>query len=124
MEDVKELDNPVTRKLVIDRKKWLRGDPANAKLFRSTDGKMCCLGFDLLDRGFTVDQISDKGTPRSVYYSGAPIADLVIGAGVINSTVCRNLMTFNDDDDLTDDEREAGISRLFRTIGVKVEFIN
>lgn len=57
--------------LVIQRSKWLRGDDgkSDSSLLRSSDGKMCCLGFLSLACGLTKSQIKDKPAPSELFAS-------------------------------------------------------
>ena len=53
-------------KVYIDRNRWLRGEGSGvSRLLRSTDGKMCCLGFCMLALGRTEEQIRDVTTPAA-----------------------------------------------------------
>ena len=61
--------------LVIDRRRWLRGEGSVVSaLYRSSDRKMCCLGFACLASGLLVRDIRDHRMPFSFAYSAVPLA--------------------------------------------------
>lgn len=106
----------MTRKvLTIVRSKWIRGgDPSTALL--TSDGKMCCLGFDALACGFTEDQICYKPTPAQMVRflpEGFELPDhyrnRIVGydlGTVCNAFWVEDAIHYNDDSDLDDAERE------------------
>jgi hypothetical protein len=131
-------------KVVIDRTRWLRGEPEDSYLLRSEDGKMCCLGFAELAAGATPEEITDSGAPSCV----APREGL---GGLLtplspeesrlgykfefkDSKVCGDLMNENDeespiDDDGTSDDafeerREVRIAQLGAQAGIFFTFVN
>lgn len=58
-------------KLVIDRTRWQRGNPAgSSSLLNHKTGKMCCLGFYALAEGLTKYQIKDMSSPRAAVLIG------------------------------------------------------
>lgn len=137
-------------KLVIDRSKWLRGEGSERSfLLRSTDGKMCCLGFFGLACGLTAERITDVGAPTDIpveigsigcfgVASGSPVSArrewmrnvpeaeaLFDGERKYNSSViCNKLMSTNDlNVSLSEAEREQKITALFAEMGVEVVFV-
>lgn len=136
-------------KLVIDRSTWLRGEGSDeSALLRSDDGMMCCLGFDALRRGFTVEEITDICTPMQL---GKVVEGLTeeypMGhRSFVGTEICSTLMRLNDfevgdyetvrawsarhESELdpaavaNEQEREQRIAKLFAEIGVEVEFVN
>lgn len=132
------------KKLVIDRKRWLRGDgldnilsypemTTSSFLYRDKDKKMCCLGFFCRQlSGLTIDDIRNMPDPLSVLtIKGVEkkgmevlLAPLLNKQQNANNTICGNLMLINDAEDMTEKERENGIIKLFKKINVKVKFIN
>lgn len=115
-------------KLVIDRQKWLRGEgSSNSYLLRGKDRKMCCLGFLALQCGYTQDEIIHKESPSSVggLVTKFPSGLVCLKRGITsNSIQCHRLMTCNDDELLSDEEREGQLIDLFHEIGIDIEFIN
>lgn len=119
------------KSFVVDRAKWGRGN--ETMLLNGTDGKMCCLGFAALACGYSKDDILDRGRPEDLvvelkekgvdspnrWFDGLVKPhprgfDLTgIGARIISA---------NDDDRITDHEREAVLRGLFLKLGVEVKF--
>ena len=52
-------------KVVVERSKWLRGDPGSSMLL-DEDGMRCCLGFVMHAEGFWDAQLFEKTTPHEV----------------------------------------------------------
>ena len=118
--------------LTIDRAKWLRGEGGWAsRLFRPSDGKMCCLGFYSLVCGLTKEEIADASDLTDIFDKPPELRQLQ------QSELDVKLMDVNDMDILnlplpfttsleaftTEAERETIIKRLFAEHGVEVVFI-
>jgi hypothetical protein len=115
--------------LVIDRKRWLRGEGgAVSKLLRPSDGKMCCLGFYGRALGFSPDEIGHLSSPSDTYASGrwpAWLLQYVYERGCHSDTeTCNQLIRTNDDAPTAPDEREAKIAAIFARHGVTVRFVD
>jgi hypothetical protein len=121
-------------KLVIDRKTWLRGDPASY-LLREQDGKMCCLGFLSLQCGVTKEKMMGLatvavGADANAEFRQGALASLAQvnkyardpDAPYKNTDIADALMEANDDTLLSDAQREESLVELFKKIGVDVEF--
>lgn len=113
------------KQFTIDRKKWLRGEgSAGSALLRVSDNKMCCLGFYSLALGCTEKDILNIGEMCDVdafrdetsYYE-----DRVSEAELQYE---HRLMSINDDESMSEIEREALIVALFAQNNVEVNFIN
>lgn len=116
------------RILTIDRSKWIRGKGSSlSRLYIPITGQMCCLGFWALDNGFTLEQISGQAVPDMVDPEKAHKLGLL--------EICQNhsfgrsiqgeLTGTNDDVNITDEQREAIITKAFQQLGYdSVEFIN
>lgn len=110
------------KQFTINRKKWLRGEGSEySSLLRTEDGKMCCLGFLGLACGGTKKQIESCDSPAGTYGPKWPSALLHPDTG-LDSTTCEELMKVNDNEDLTDTERESRLKKIFKEIGIKVVF--
>jgi hypothetical protein len=108
--------------LVIDRKRWLRGEGAHdSKLLRPSDGKMCCLGFYGLACGLSADQICGAGSPRTALGGLAmwPAWMRMAAAASHLSDDAADLMEINDD--VGDESR---IAAIFAKHGVTVRFVD
>ena len=108
-------------KLTIDRNTWLRGETDESKLLRSSDNKMCCLGFLALALNASKEEISDQSTPGTA--CSVKWLDGMLKMGH-ESHISNDLMRVNDSPNLSASEREAKLSQLFSQLGVEVEFIN
>lgn len=52
--------------VTVRRSTWLRGEGSfRSFLLRPSDGKMCCLGFCLVELGRSKEEITDKKAPNS-----------------------------------------------------------
>lgn len=114
-------------KLIIKRSEWLRGEGADvSRLYRSSDGKMCCLGFLGLFCGGSREDMQGKGSPAIVRNINWPDALSSKGGGLlpIESTACLNLMNANDTQFLTNEAREQKLTEQFAAIDIQVEFVD
>lgn len=110
--------------LVIDRRKWLRGEGSDvSKLMRGSDGKMCCLGFYCRMLGFSEDEMLWCADPQDLrdrtMADDAKLGWLLWGRDIVNE-----LIEANDHLHLYETEREAKIACLFAEQGVEVRFVN
>lgn len=116
-------------KLKISRKRWWRGNTENPgtkhevySALRLTDGvgrgKQCCLGFLARECGLKVKDISNVAYPRGV--GAAPTRHHEVWGKVVESS--GDIADANDNP-MPARERERTIKRLFKAIGVDVEFV-
>lgn len=100
-------------KLVIDRSKWLRGEGSSkSSLLRTSDGKMCCLGFLGLACGIAPDRLKGNSNPHDVTGRWP--------SWLLHHEVCYSLMNANDVARVD----EGRIAALFAANGVEVEFVD
>lgn len=117
-------------KVIIDRTKWIRGNPAKSALL--VDGKMCCLGFHALACGYTNEQMEGVRTPMSLmsqsHVNNYPVnmAHIMPMGELEKGNTVWQLMHINDDPDIdvTDAMREQEIIELGKQIDIEFEFIN
>lgn len=113
-------------KLVIDRSRWLRGEGSSrSRLLRSSDGKMCCVGFFALACGLTPADILDRSTPFAQPSSGSAVLDekfIDPDNPLRHVNEVSSLYATNDSMHITDASREHGIRGSFRRLGVEVTF--
>lgn len=131
----------VMKELVIDRTRWYRGQSdIKSRLLRSSDMKMCCLGFYSLACGLKEENIKNVAFPssirlRSMYpdsHKPVPIPIemrwLEVGPGGVLDSDHRELETIigqiNDYSYLNEATREQKLTELFAANNVKVTFIN
>lgn len=117
--------------LVIDRKKWLRGDcqmfeDDPESVLRDGGGRMCCLGFYLKSVGGK----SITGIYEPMGLNKIPKdAEWLVNRGEFkdiegNSKECDKLICVNDDGPLSENRREREIAKLFKKHGnVNVTFV-
>ena len=113
-------------KFVIDRSKWLRGEGPKgfSVLLRRSDRKMCCLGFYGEHLGVSRRKLIDIGNPPVIKRFGELAPALVSTHDKsCNSSVCDQIIRVNDSQEISDKMREYRLKRLFKSIGVNVEFV-
>lgn len=119
-------------KLTIDRNTWLRGTgSANSYLLRKSDGRKCCLGFLACSLGASQDQIENIAAPNFTNYKlnwphglVTSTQDYIGVDNYPNNYIGNVLMLINDNDKISDLERETQLINIFKQIGIEVEFIN
>lgn len=116
-------------KLIIDRKKWLRGTRIGSKLLKKTTRKMCCLGFFVRQCGFKIKDIENITSPEIVVAHNKQISPdnliyRLLRDGRLDSDITYELMRINDSNKISEEVREKELTRLFKKIKFEVEFIN
>lgn len=119
----------MSRDLVIDRSIWLRGERnGDVYLLRPADGKMCCLGIYLQACGASPDTLRGRRYPSSVAVALPDEARWLLRPGkpVVgvqsDSLETTELAVTNDDNTITDAEREKRIATLLAKHDVRVTF--
>lgn len=125
-------------KLVISRKKWLRGEgSAESYLLRVDDRKMCCIGIYLNELGVDVSELEGNGSAcniadrRGINFLPEEARWLVNiplkngNRSAHNTSIAADLMHINDEKQnlTTEDKREQRIKELFAIQGIEVEFV-
>lgn len=125
-------------KTIVDRRKWLRGiyaDGGQKSFLLNNQGMMCCLGFRAKVRGLKDEDIRELGEPSSLYNVGNIEPDQIekdswlvfkdedIEGLFCSSTEAAYAMRINDDESLTDEEREKEIIEIFNHNGEEIEFV-
>ena len=115
------------KQFTIIREKWLRGDEDTSMLLDDT-GCRCCLGSYLQACGLTDAQLQDRHVPADVR-GGLPVEAqwlrrVIPIEGARQFTQDFHLMEVNDNEALTDAEREASITKLFKEQGIEVLFVD
>lgn len=118
-------------KYVINEKMWIRGnkDDKGSYLLRTSDQKMCCLGFVALQNKLSKENIADKFWPSATYLSHK-LADLTIKNkwprwfvyNLRNTKDCEKLMSVNDNPAISDFERKKQIRAIFKKHGDTIVF--
>lgn len=112
-------------KLRINRKTWLRGGRSDSFLYRSGDGKKCCLGFYCQAIKIPLKEMDYILSPSGLVINENRKLKLksLVRDGFDNK-VCNKLMDFNDREELSEKKRKEKIKFWFKKIGVQVEFFN
>ena len=112
------------RTLVIPRNKWLHGEGADhSKLYRPSDGKMCCLGIYLESCGVPKSVLRNMNYPASVALDQIPEeAGWLINSEKADSGAANDLMAVNDLTTIPEENREERITDIFSANGVTVLF--
>jgi hypothetical protein len=102
--------------VVVDRRKWYRGRRGDYSRLRLRDGRMCCLGFACRAVGLKAKDITDVGIPKHLSIELQPswATDVAIG----------HMVDTNDDDNLSERQREAALKRSGRQVGLRLTFVN
>lgn len=130
------------KKIIIDRSKWRTGGNKNGNgnqtgngstMLLNKDGFMCCLGFECIRLGRSLDDVIYKFSPSSINWGKdnhlvqrkTPEGEVCEIYSYIATTEFTNIaMGINDDPDMTSDVREQKIKEHFATANIEVEFIN
>lgn len=121
-------------KTIVDRRKWLRGPYALSKCGQATSylldvhGMKCCLGFRLDQDGVPSEALVGGRTPGHVYNNSSFSKETwlvdIADDGVFDSSgEAHKAMEANDNQSLTDEEREEIIKNIFEKNGEEIEFV-
>ena len=110
--------------LVIDRKKWVRGDKGGETGLLNEGGNMCCLGFGALQcGGFSSGDIEGEGGPGCLSRRWTKFS-CRRGGELYNTILSENLVLVNDTETISEEHREKQITSLFKQADINVTFIN
>jgi hypothetical protein len=111
------------KELVIDRRKWDRGNPDKyGGALLKEGGQMCCLGFYARACGLRKKDIFRIGMPINVRQE-APIRNKAAWNVLLHQEgIANRLSRTNDNKQTSDQEKEIGIKKDFKKLGVKVTF--
>lgn len=135
------------RELVVDRAIWLRG--SGGSFFEPENKGMCILGLYLREVvGITKNKLLDKGSPEDVLETYTRPKDFLnrlanaqacwlldtpdnlgglsqkeLQEECSDSEAANELISLNDNEDLSDEDREEQIKEHFKQFNVKVRFI-
>lgn len=106
--------------VTVRRSQWLRGSN-DSKLYRSSDRRMCCLGFACKAAGLSTGDILNKRTPNDIqHHLPKTLEKLADGE---NTNVCLYLMDINDERDVSAAKRESQLKKLGKTAGLRFKFV-
>ncbi len=112
-------------KFTVYRDTWLRGIGSHNSFLLAHDGKRCCLGHMARDLGADDGALLEVCTPRASSKEVRwPESFLATDEAEItrNSDLAFRLMSINDDETLSDVEREERLTATLAQAGIDVEF--
>lgn len=115
----------------IDRTTWRRGGGrlrnTGPTYMLNFQGNKCCLGHIASQCGFTDKQLRGHNTPTSVVYAAGatPAGFLTQGrqGHVLPTPLTGEAIGINDDEYMTDADREAKLIELFQRHGYTIKFV-
>lgn len=117
-----------TKRLTIDRARWLRGDliQEDSQLL-SPMGRMCCLGFYLEACGVPREKLLGESCPsnlRELLPGQADwLAEKALHKDRVDNLVEDEFISVNDDAQLSEKGRELRLQQLFKQRGIRVRFV-
>lgn len=115
------------KEFTVKRSNWYRGLGSENSRLLNSEGKMCCLGFYSLACGFKKQEIDDIESPLNILenYTSKDWKTCLLNRSSIapvNTFLSMELMKINDQYFTSDKIREDEITRLFKQVGIKVNF--
>lgn len=123
------------KSFTIDRATWRCGGReqsdkhhgSGATLMLNEEGFKCCLGHIASQCGFTDKQLFNHGRPSQVV-KGAGTKPTGFLTETDNSNIVDSLLThaaiaINDDENISFEERETELAKIFRNAGYEISFI-
>lgn len=113
--------------VVINRKTWLRGEGTSpSRLLRSSDGKMCCVGFICLAEGVPEEAIKDKAALHNIDLELFDF-DENVRLQAIHNTTCASgyepgVYILNDNSFINSAEREKALTVKLGACGYDITF--
>ncbi len=112
---------------IVKRSNWSRGQSLSCLLKYS--GKMCCLGFAAKACGYADEHLIERGSPQDVIYNNSNYIalnknlfpesfmqyDRYKPYKISNSSTIFEIMNINDNQNISDDDREIKLKELFLT---------
>lgn len=116
-------------KVTIDRSKWSRGRPSS---LANGMGEMCALGFVCTSLNIPKEHITGIGTPTTLanyfpqYKKRLGQNNLLVcrGNAAITSEAATSVISTNDSNNISEQEREERLIKLFDKLNIQLKFIN
>lgn len=112
----------------VYRDKWIRGYVDSSRLLRSSDGKMCCMGFLAVSCGIEKDALRDMAVFEDLYRSSMDkLPDATrpreVGFGSFQDVYdVRKIYQLNDSVMLSEDRREQLLTASLKALDIEVLF--
>ncbi len=115
-------------KFTVKRSEWLRGE-ADAYLLRAKDSKKCCLGFLALAKGFTNEEIYEKGQLEELSvdipgYVKKCEYEYEESVYFDDTSITARAIEINDSTAISDEVREEQLKAIFAEAGDEIEFVD
>ena len=119
------------KKFKVKRSKWFRGQGSDDSFLLNNEGQMCCLGFYSAACGIKKSYLKNEEAPGEInsdiqnQWQTFLLNDSDIDTEEqykIDSWACTQLMKINDDENMSDTEREEKLTKLFANDGIEVKF--
>lgn len=115
--------------LVITRSKWSTPDTFETKNISSLlclNGKMCCLGFACLELGLKEEDILLKSMPVTVINEPSQFTFPMTNYSnkFVNTAFADTAADINDDEDITNEQREERLTKLFAKNNITLSFVD
>ena len=107
---------------VVSRKRWLRGGNVASKL-RNAKGKMCCLGFRAKVGGAKVADILALSYPACLLDPFRFFTRAFVNKNGYDTALCIKATEVNDDEKISDSEREKKLRAIFKKMGERIKFV-
>lgn len=116
------------KSFTVRRKKWARGGKNGEAALLNQDGNMCCLGFAACQISrIRRSELADEGEPQNVYKDKSFLTDVERyddNVDVTNNDLASKAMTINDNEKLSENEREKRLTKLFRKHNIIIKFVD
>lgn len=109
-------------KFIIDRSKWRTGSLSDVRtglgntVLKNHEGYMCCLGF-----------ICEQSGCKDIMYRLSPYAldnpPSFLSQNNRDTKLTNDAMSINDDGEITPEEKEKVLTKLFKEHGIELEFV-
>lgn len=105
-------------KVIVNRKRWYRGQGSDYSCLLLPNNKMCCIGFLARSLGCKPREIRESTTLSTV--------DTEVSSNFADAhdTSLSSAYYINDDKDIKDNTRERKLITLGKRMGVQFQFIN
>jgi len=118
------------KQFTVKRSSWVRGDMQGSALLKK-NGRKCCLGFLGQACGIPNIEMLGAGVPSDVGYVGEDGSwefDKRWPQALFDSSNFRSnerhLACDNDEESISDKQREKQLKTKFKTIGIKINFVD
>ena len=109
--------------VTVDRRAWTRGQPPESTCLQSTDGKRCIWGFILRAMGVNDKFLLNVQLPNEIADYIPPASKWIL-TDKSKIPISYELAAINDNNTLTEADRESQIIKRLKGTGIFIEFLN